>query len=94
MLSSIADKIRLENAKFSRDVEYLKEIANDDIVDDRLSVAEESVFGPETVEEREEALDLVNRTSAEDDPIEEAEEVERILNAESDLTFMEMAGLD
>ena len=93
MLTSSLDAIREEKAKFARDVEYLKETALDDIVDQRVEVAE-SQYVRETIEELEEAVAMVNRLPEDVDVVEESAEVERILNAETDITFNEMVGIE
>ena len=40
MLTNPIESIKLENAKFARNVEYLKETAIDDVLDDRVEGAE------------------------------------------------------
>ena len=90
MLTNPIDAMRYENAKFAREVEYLKEIALDDEIGDRVEVAESQYTG-ESVEELEEALTMVNRMPSDVDMIEEAAEINRILKADENLTFEEMA---
>ena len=93
MLTSSLDAIREERAKFARDVEYLKETAIDDVIDQRIEVAE-SQYVRETISELEEAVEMVNRLPEDIDVMEESAEIERILNAETDLTFNEMVGIE
>ena len=92
MLVSPIEDIRRANAEFARDVEYLKETALDDQLDDRIAIAE-SQFEAETIEELEEALELVKRLPDEEDVVEEKAEVDRILSADKNLTFDEMVGI-
>lgn len=93
MLTTAMDSIRETNAKFARDVEYIKETANDDIIDARVEMAE-AQFSHETIGELEEAADMVGKLSAEENVVEEKAEIDRILNAEENLTFEEMVGIE
>lgn len=92
MLTNTIDAIRKDRAKFARDIEYLKEMARDDELDLRVERAEEA-YGTETIEELEEAADMVNQLTIEDEMAMESVEIETILNAEEDLTFDEMVGI-
>lgn len=94
MLANILSDIREENAQFARDVEYLKETSSDDIIDERLERAEESVLDDiESYEELEIAKENVDHLSDIEDTMEESAEIEKILNATEDLTFEEMVGI-
>ena len=93
MLTSTIDSIREDNARFAREVEYIRETALDDVIDQRIEVAERQ-FDNETIEELEEAVDMVKRLSNDEDVVEEAAEIEKILNAEGDITFNEMVGIE
>lgn len=93
MVANIIDEIRTERAKFARDTEYIKESVIEDIIDERTEVAE-SLYVRETAEELAEAAELVNTISGEPDVMQESAEVERILNAEENITFDEMAGIE
>lgn len=93
MLTSTIDSIRKENAIFARDVEYIKETAIDDEIDERMESAE-NVFDRETIYELEEAASMVKRLPSDVDFVAESAEISRILNADSDITFEEMAGID
>lgn len=93
MMSNVMDDIRMERAAFARDVEYVKEIANDDVIDDRLQVAESQYF-KETVEEMEDAAQWVRRLDVSDMDKRDAAEVSRILEATEDLSFDEMIGIE
>jgi hypothetical protein len=94
MLANILSDIREENAQFARDVEYLKETSSDDIIDERLERAEESVLDDiESYEELKTAKENVDHLSDIEDTMEESAELEKILNATEDLTFEEMVGI-
>lgn len=93
MLTSTIDSIKRENAIFARDTEYLKETALDDMIDERMESVEDQ-FDPETIEELEEAVHMVEQLSGDIDPVMESAEIDRILNAEDDISFNEMAGIE
>ena len=92
MLTNPIESIRIENAKFARNVEYIKETALDDQIDERVEAAE-SEYYPESIEEMEEAAAMVNRLPDIVDPIEESAEIDRILSATENITFEEMANI-
>lgn len=92
MLNNSINEIYEEKAKFARDVEYLKETALDDEIDERLEIVD-SMYERETLEDLEEAANMLDKLPADVDVVEEATEVERILNAEESLTFEEMIGI-
>lgn len=92
MLNAIVDTLRGDRAKFALETEYLKETAKDDIIDERIDVAESQYF-KETTEELVEAADMVKRLSDEEDLVEESAELEKILSADGDLSFKEVIGL-
>ena len=93
MLSGSLETIKRERAKFARDVEYLKEMAIDDVVDDRTEIAE-SLINKETIEELKEAADMVQKLSGEVNMVAENAEIDMIMNAESNITFDEMIGIE
>lgn len=95
MLKSSIDSLNESRAKFARNVEYLKETAIDDIVDERTEAAESTLVG-ETMEELNEALEMVNImiVDSDDELALESEEIQRILDAEDNISFNEMIGLD
>lgn len=93
MLINTFDYIRAQKAKFVRDVEYLKETAIDDVIDERVEKAE-SQYVRESIEELEEAVDMVNRLEIDDEIATESVEVKRILDAEDNITFNEMVGIE
>ena len=89
MISNVIDDIQRDRATFTRDAEYLKETAYDDIIDERLEVAE-SQYIRESVEELQEAADLLDQLSADVDTVNDIREVENIMNATGTITFEEM----
>lgn len=93
MLSNPIEEMRLDNAKFVRNTEYVKETSIDDVIDERLEVAE-SQYTRETMSELQEAADMLTKMSSEDNVKTESEELERILNASENLTFNEMVGIE
>ena len=92
MLTNPIESIRIENAKFARNIEYIKETALDDQIDERVEAAE-SEYYPESIEEMEEAAAMVNRLPEDEDPVEESAEIDRILSATENITFEEMANI-
>ena len=92
MFNNVIDSIRMERAKFARETEYIKETAADDIIDDRVEVAEQQ-YTRETMSELTEAADMLKNMPAEEDPVTEATELDCILNADNNITFDEMIGL-
>ena len=93
MFKPIEDSIRRDNAIFARDLEYVKESISEDMIDDRLEVAENKFMGYESSDEIQEALNMVNKLSDEENVIEESAEIERILSSNEDITFDEMIGI-
>lgn len=93
MIASIIDDVKARRAKFAREVEYLKETALDDEIDERTEVSESTFMTKETVDELKEAASYVDRMSGEEDLVQEAAEINYILTNGSDCTFDEMIGL-
>ena len=89
MLTNISESIRRKNAEFIRDVEYIKEMAYEDMLDDRLeSVMEnEYDFSYESLKS-----DLIAIESISDDEDDELE-IQRIMESTTDLTFNDMIGI-
>ena len=93
MLTMTYDSIREQKAKFARNVEYIKETAIDDVIDERVERAHSQYVG-ETVEELEEAASMLNKLSIDDEVMTESTEVQRLLNAEENISFNEMVGIE
>ena len=92
MMTKTFDDIRREKAKFARNVEYIRETSLDDIIDERVERAQ-SLFETESVEELEEAASLLNRIEVDDELAVESVEVQRLLDADENITFNEMADI-
>lgn len=94
MLNNILDNIKLERAKFSRDVEYLTEGYLEDELDDICEAAEEQILGTiETSDMLLEAAEDLEKLSADDDEFSNGE-ITRIMEATQDMTFDEMIGVE
>lgn len=93
MLSNSIDELRVERAKFAQSIEYLKETAIDDEVDERTELAEE-MYEREKTDELQESADMIKRLNPEEELMEESVELDRILNAENDITFNDMIDME
>lgn len=93
MLVNTYDSIREQKAKFVRNVEYIKETSIDDIIDERVERAQ-SKYVSESIEELEEAVSMVNRLNTDDEAVAESTEIQRILDAEENISFNEMVGIE
>lgn len=91
MLVSPLDNIKRERAIIAREIEYLKESVLDDEMDERLTAAEE-LYVRESVEDYEEAKAELNLIG-ESEEVSKNKEVDRIMNADHDLSFEEMIGI-
>lgn len=91
MLKGIIDDIKRERAKFIRNVAYLREMSDDDMISDRLEKAESLVI-KETAEDIKEAVDMVNYMPSNFDEEDNAE-IERLMTATESITFDEMIGI-
>ena len=92
MLTGILESVKRDRAKSARNIEYLREMAREDVVDDRTEVAE-SQYVKETIEDYKEAAEMIDQLSS-DDSKEEAAEIQRIMEATEDITFDEMIGIE
>ena len=92
MLTGILESVKRDRAKSARNIEYLREMAREDVVDDRTEVAE-SQYVKETIEDYKEAAEMINQLPS-DDSKEEAAEIQRIMEATDDITFDEMIGIE
>lgn len=92
MLTGILESVKRDRAKSARNIEYLREMAREDVVDDRTEVAE-SQYVKETIEDYNEAAEMIDQLSS-DDSKEEAAEIQRIMEATEDITFDEMIGIE
>ena len=92
MLTGILESVKRDRAKSARNIEYLREMAREDVVDDRTEGAE-SQYVKETIEDYNEAAEMIDQLSS-DDSKEEAAEIQRIMEATEDITFDEMIGIE
>lgn len=88
MLNQIEDNIKLENAKFARELAYVKESVIDDAVDSCSLAAESEIYVQEDVSDEELAkLDGMIHVN---ESAEEAIQVSRILSADRPISMDEM----
>lgn len=85
MLTKLSDSIKRKNAEFIRDVEYIKETAYEDMLDERMESFMEDVSELSMGEIRND-LDSLNELTDE-------AEVQRIMTADRDLSFNDMIGV-
>lgn len=90
MLTKLSDSIKRKNAEFIRDVEYIKETAYEDMLDERMESFMEDVSELSMGEIRND-LDSLNELT--DEPEQDEVEVQRIMNADRDLSFNDMIGV-
>lgn len=90
MLTKLSDSIKRKNAEFIRDVEYIKETAYEDMLDERMESFMEDVSELSMGEIRND-LDSLNELT--DEPEQDEAEVQRIMSADRDLSFNDMIGV-
>ena len=90
MLTKLSDSIKRKNAEFIRDVEYIKETAYEDMLDERMESFMEDVSELSMGEIRN---DLESLNELTDEPEQDEAEVQRIMNADRDLSFNDMIGV-
>jgi hypothetical protein len=90
MIENAVDKIRRERATFLHEIAFLREMANEDVIADRVDVAE-SQYVKESLNDLKDALAIVKEMP--DDDNDDQREINTILEATEDLTFDEMLGL-
>lgn len=90
MLRKLSDSIKRKNAEFIRDVEYIKETAYEDMLDERMESFMEDVSELSMGEIRND-LDSLNELT--DEPEQDEAEVQRIMAADRDLSFNDMIGV-
>ena len=90
MLDNAINDIRKERAALAREIEYMRESMEDDKLDEIM----ESVEGSDSKAELIEAAAYANSVDVtEEETAIESVEIDRILNADHDITFDEMIGL-
>ena len=87
MLNYSVDSIRESRARFIRDIEYIKEMCDDDFTDDRFFALDNKFGSHDTYDQYLNAASLMEQIPEDDT---EEEEVKRILEATEDLSFDEM----
>ena len=90
MLTGTLNKIREEKAARIRDVEYIREMAQEDAIDDRLFDLEMRTAS-ETDNIYAESAATIKQISTDTNFVQE--EVQRILDADHNLSFDEMLGI-
>jgi len=93
MIATGIEEVRMNNAKFARDVEYIRETELDDRID-MLTEQAESLFVGEDISELKEASEMVDKLTTDDEEMCESAELDRILSAKESITFNEMIGLE
>ena len=91
MLTGTLNKIREERAARIRDIEYIRKMVLEDAIDDRLFDIE-LMNSKETGNIYKEAAETIKQIPADDSF--RKEEINRILNADHNLSFDEMIGID
>ena len=90
MLDNAINSIRKERAALAREIEYMRESMEDDKLDEIM----ESVEGSDSKAELIEAAAYANSVDVtEEETAIESVEIDRILNADHDISFDEMIGL-
>lgn len=78
--NSPLDALMSNNAEFALDLEYQKQIVKDDVIDNRLEVAEDNVLGvKDTMSEITEAKAILNMIDIDEELTCEATEINRVL---------------
>lgn len=90
MLTGTLNKIREEKASRLRDVEYIREMAQEDAIDDRLFDLDLKMVN-ESGNIYAESAETVEQIPTDDSF--RTEEINRILNADHNLSFDEMLGI-
>jgi hypothetical protein len=91
-LTGTLNNLRMKRAQTLADIEYLRQMSIEDRMDDRFDAIEAKAF-TESVDNEilENASDIIDQIST--DESFRMEEVERILNSDTDMTFDEMIGV-
>lgn len=90
MITNLSDSIKRKNAEFIRDVEYIKETAYEDMLDERVQSFMEDASELSMGDIRSDLDELDNLN---DDPEQDEMEVQRIMTADKDITFNDMIGV-
>lgn len=90
MIENAVDKIRRKRATFLHEVAFVREMANEDIIADRVDKAE-SQYIKESLVDLIEAKDIVNQMPSDDS--DDQREINMLLEAADDVSFDEMIGI-
>jgi len=90
MIENAVDKIRRKRATFLHEVAFVREMANEDIIADRVDKAE-SQYIKESLVDLIEAKDIVNQMPSDDS--DDQREINMLLEATDDVSFDEMIGI-
>ena len=91
MLTGTLNKIREEKAERIRDVEYIRNISRDDVIDDRFFDIELRTV-KESTDIYRESVEVINQIPTDETFIKE--EVNRLLNSDRKLSFDEIIGVE
>lgn len=87
MLTGIIDSIKRERAKFIHELSFVREMVNEDIIADRVSVAE-SQYVRETLDDINAANNILLEMPVDNN--DDTAEINYLLEATEDVTFDEM----
>lgn len=90
MIENAVDKIRRKRATFLHEVAFVREMANEDIIADRVDKAE-SQYIKESLSDLMEAKDIINQMPSDDN--DDQREINMLLEATEDISFDEMIGI-
>lgn len=90
MIENAVDKIRRKRATFLHEVAFVREMANEDIIADRVDKAE-SQYIKESLSDLIEAKDIINQMPSDDS--DDQREINMLLEATEDISFDEMIGI-
>lgn len=90
MIENAVDKIRRKRATFLHEVTFVREMANEDIIADRVDKAE-SQYIKESLSDLIEAKDIINQMPSDDS--DDQREINMLLEATEDISFDEMIGI-
>lgn len=94
MITNIIDEMIEERAAFAHEVEYLKESAFEDAIDERMEVVESEVCSESvSIDDLNEGKEIFESIDISDDDELNSKEIDRILNSNGDISFEEMVGL-
>jgi len=94
MINNILSSIKEDRAKFVRDLAYIRENAEEDLIAERVEKAEKYMGAkPDKFESYVEAVTILE-SMKEDYSDEDNAELQRILESTEDMTFDQMIGIE